>query len=320
MKQTDEYIGVSQSAAMFGMYLAENMREDSKLHVLSADMSLAASLDRFIYQYPTHYTNVGIAEQNLVAIASGLASEGFHPIAIAQASFITMRAFEMDRQYLGYMQNPVILVGLNSGFALQYFGNTHYGMEDIAIMRTIPGMMVISPADAGEAVMALEAAIDYDGPVYIRLTGGAIAPTVYKETCDFKIGKNIVLRDGKNITIFATGALVGYSLQAADILTEKFGLSVKVVDVHTIKPLDIDSIKDSKKCKLIVSVEEHNVIGGLGSAIAEFISGEIEYPPLLKLGVQDTFSSVGSYTYLMNQHRLTSEYLAEDIILKYNSL
>ena len=316
----EDYKGIGQAAAMFGMYIVDNMQDDSNLHVVTADMSVAASLDRFMYQFPNHYTDVGIAEQNLVAVSAGLASEGFHPIATAQATFVTMRAFEMDRQYLGYMHNPVILVGLNSGFFLQYFGNTHYGMEDLAIMRTIPGMTVISPADAGEAVMALKASIELNAPVYIRLTGGSVAPTVYSETCDFTIGKDIVLREGKDVTVFATGALVGYSLAAADILAEKYCIDAKIVDVHTIKPLDTETIKDSKDCKLFVSAEEHNIVGGLGSAIAEFISEEGGYPPLMKLGVKDTFSSVGDYNYLMAQHRLTPEYLAEDIAEKFNRI
>lgn|SRR5574344_101288 len=316
----EEYKGIGQAAAMFGMYLVDNMNDDSNVQIVSADMSVAASLDRFIYQFSNHYTDVGIAEQNLVAVSSGMASEGFHPIAIAQATFITMRAFEMDRQYLGYMHNPVILVGLNSGFFLQYFGNTHYGMEDIAIMRTIPGMTVISPADGGEAVMALKAAIEYDGPVYIRLTGGSIAPTVYPENCDFKIGKDIVLREGYDLTIFATGAMVGYSLQAVDILKEKYDINAKLVDVHTLKPLDLETIKESKGSKLFVSVEEHNVVGGLGSAISDYTSTEGGYPVLLKLGVQDRFSVVGDYEYLLAQHRLTPKAIAEDIANKYKSI
>lgn len=313
------YVGQAQSTAIFGIYLPDQIENIPKVNVLSADMSVAASLDRLICQYPENFTEVGIAEQNLIGIAAGLAAEGFVPVAVAQAAFISMRAFEMVRQYLGYMQNKVVLIGLNAGFYLQYFGNTHYCIEDLAILRSIPGMTVLSPADAGEAVMAFQEALRCKGSVYIRLTGGSQIPVVYHERCDFEIGKNIVLREGSDVCIFATGACVGHSLLAADILKE-LGIEAKVVDVHTLKPFDKDTVELSKNCKLFVSVEEHNVIGGLGSAIADYISTMKGFPPLLKLGVHDTFSKAGDYDYLMLQHRLTPEMIAEDIKRQIMSL
>ena len=214
-----KYAGQGQAVALFGTFLPDNIGNYPNVHVLSADMSAAASLSRYIYQNPDKYTEIGIAEQNLVGISAGMASEGFTPIAIAQAAFITMRAFEMSRQYLGYMKNKVILVGLNSGLYLQYFGNTHYCVEDISILRSIPDMTILSPADAGEAVMALDAALCYDGASYIRLTGGSQLRTVYNENCDFVIGKDIVVREGCDVCIFATGACVGNSIEAANILS-----------------------------------------------------------------------------------------------------
>lgn len=315
----DLYVGQAQSTAIFGIYLPDQIESIPNVNVLSADMSVAASLDRFICQYPEHFTEVGIAEQNLIGIAAGMASEGFIPVAVAQAAFISMRAFEMVRQYLGYMHNKVVLIGLNAGFYLQYFGNTHYCIEDIAILRSIPGMTVLSPADAGEAVMAFRESLKCQGPVYIRLTGGSQIPVVYDERCDFEIGKDIVLREGSDVCIFATGACVGHSLRAADILKES-GIEAKVVDVHTLKPFDKDTIELSKNCKLFVSVEEHSVIGGLGSAVAECISMKKGFPSLLQLGVHDTFSQPGDYDYLMQQHRLTPEMIAEDIKQQMMSL
>ena len=275
-----KYVGQGQAVAIFGTFLPDHVADYPNVNVLSADMSSAASLGRYMYQYPDHFTEIGIAEQNLVGIAAGMASEGFTPIAVAQAAFITMRAFEMDRQYLGYMRNKVILVGLNSGFYLQYFGNTHYCVEDISILRSIPNMTILSPADAGEAVMALDAALKHDGPCYIRLSGGSQLVTVYDEYCDFEIGKDIVVRDGSDVCIFATGACVG-------------------------------------NCRLFVSVEEHSVIGGLGSALSDYTSSKAGFPVVLRLGVQDSFSKPGNYDYLMQQHRLTPELIAEDI---YNKL
>jgi transketolase len=315
-----KYAGQGQAVALFGTFLPDNIGNYPNVHVLSADMSAAASLSRYIYQNPDKYTEIGIAEQNLVGISAGMASEGFTPIAVAQAAFITMRAFEMSRQYLGYMKNKVILVGLNSGLYLQYFGNTHYCVEDISILRSIPDMTILSPADAGEAVMALDAALCYDGASYIRLTGGSQLRTVYNENCDFVIGKDIVVREGCDVCIFATGACVGNSIEAANILSVKYGIEAKVVDVHTLKPFDTETVNQSSGYPLIVTVEEHNIIGGLGSALSDYTSTKGGFPTILKLGIHDTFSKPGSYDYLMQQHRLTPELIAQDIFNKLQTL
>ena len=313
------YKGVDLAASIFGMYLVENEQQADNFHVLTADMSLASCLDRIKLQMPNRYTDVGIAEQNMVGIAAGMASEGFHPIAICQATFITMRAFEMDRQLLGYMQNPVILVGLHAGFFLQFMGNTHYAIEDIAIMRTIPGMTVLSPADAGEAVACMEAALNYNGPVYIRLTGGSMAQTVYPEECEVIIGKNKTLIEGDDIAIFATGTMVGKALDAAVIL-KKNDINARVVDVSSIKPLDTGAIDLARETRLLVSIEEHSIIGGLGAAISEYTASKGGFPPLLSLGVKDRFGKVGDYYYQLKQNRLTPELIVEDITARINSL
>ena len=312
------YKGVDLAASIFGMYLVDNEQQAGNFHVLTADMSVASCLDRIKLQMPERYTDVGIAEQNMVGVAAGMASEGFHPIAICQATFITMRAFEMDRQLLGYMQNPVILVGLHAGFFLQFMGNTHYAIEDIAMMRTIPGMTVLSPADAGEAVACMEAALKHNGPVYIRLTGGSMAQTVYPDNCEVIIGKNKTLIEGDDIAIFATGTMVGKALGAAEILKNN-GVKARVVDVCSIKPLDTELIELAKEAKLLVSVEEHSVIGGLGSAISEYTSSKGGFPAILSLGVKDRFGKVGDYNYQLEQNRLTSELIAEDIINKFKN-
>lgn len=314
------YKGVDLAASIFGMYLVDNEQQAGNFHVLTADMSVASCLDRIKLQMPARYTDVGIAEQNMVGVAAGLASEGFHPIAICQATFITMRAFEMDRQLLGYMQNPVILVGLHAGFFLQFMGNTHYAIEDISIMRTIPGMTVLSPADAGEAVACMEAALRHDGPVYIRLTGGSMAQTVYPEECEVVIGKNKTIVEGDDIAIFATGTMVGKAVDAAEILKNERRIHARVIDVTSIKPLDTDSVDKAKKTKLLVSIEEHSIIGGLGAAISEYTASKGGFPPLLTLGVKDRFGKVGDYNYQLEQDRLTTELIVEDIISKINSL
>lgn len=312
------YFRLGQSGSIFGMELMEQVG-NYPFKVLSSDMSVVAGLDRFKKEYPENFYNVGIAEQNLLGVAAGLDSEGFKTIAVAQACFISMRSFEQVRQYLGYMGGKVMCVGINSGFSLTFFGNTHYAIEDMALMRSIPNMIVLSPADAGEAVKLFDAALKVDGPVYLRLSGSLNTPIVYKEDYELKIGQAITLKEGEDIAIFATGLMVSNALKAAELLLEK-GITATVVDVHTIKPIDKDTIQKNCGKKLLISVEEHNVVGGLGTVIADVLSEQRNSAPLLKLGVQDHFMPVGDYNYLVEQAGLTPEQIAASIENKLNNL
>jgi len=312
------YFRLGQSGSIFGMELMEQAG-NYPFKVLSSDMSVVAGLDRFKKEYPDNFYNVGIAEQNLLGVAAGLDSEGFKTIAVAQACFISMRSFEQVRQYLGYMGGKVMCVGINSGFSLTFFGNTHYAIEDMALMRSIPNMTVLSPADAGEAVKLFDAALKVDGPVYLRLSGSLNTPIVYKEDYELKIGQAITLKEGEDIAIFATGLMVSNALKAAELLLEK-GITVSVVDVHTIKPIDKDTILKNCGKNLLVSVEEHNVVGGLGTAIADVLSEQRNSAPLLKLGVQDRFMPVGDCNYLVEQAGLTPEQIAASIENKLAAL
>lgn len=312
------YFRLGQSGSIFGMELMEQAG-NYPFKVLSSDMSVVAGLDRFKKEYPDNFYNVGIAEQNLLGVAAGLDSEGFKTIAVAQACFISMRSFEQVRQYLGYMGGKVMCVGINSGFSLTFFGNTHYAIEDMALMRSIPNMTVLSPADAGEAVKLFDAALKVDGPVYLRLSGSLNTPIVYKEDYELKIGQAITLKEGDDIAILATGLMVSNALKAAELLLEK-GITATVVDVHTIKPIDKDIILKNCGKKLLISVEEHNVVGGLGTAIADVLSEQRNSAPLLKLGVQDHFMPVGDYNYLVEQAGLTPEQIAASIENKLKSL
>lgn len=312
------YFRLGQSGSIFGMELMEQAG-NYPFKVLSSDMSVVAGLDRFKKEYPDNFYNVGIAEQNLLGVAAGLDSEGFKTIAVAQACFISMRSFEQVRQYLGYMGGKVMCVGINSGFSLTFFGNTHYAIEDMALMRSVPNMTVLSPADAGEAVKLFDAALKVDGPVYLRLSGSLNTPIVYKEDYELKIGRAITLKEGEDIAIFATGLMVSNALKAAELLLEK-GITATVVDVHTIKPIDKDTIQKNCGKKLLVSVEEHNVVGGLGTAIADVLSEQRNSAPLLKQGVQDHFMPVGDYNYLVEQAGLTPEQIAASIENKLKSL
>lgn len=299
-----------QGASTFSMALMDIVKERTDVRVLSADMSTPAGLDKFKTTHPEMFLNMGIAEQNMIGTAAGLADEGFRPICVAQACFLSMRCFEQIRQYAGLMKLPVILVGIGSGFSLSLMGNTHYALEDIAIMRTIPGMQIVAPADGFEAVKAMQAALESKQPTYIRLFGGTGIPTVYSEEPSYEIGKAITLKEGNDIQLIATGSMVHVATKVADTLSAD-GINAEVIDMHTIKPLDHDAI--AQDAKLIVTIEEHNTIGGLGGAVSEVLATKNNHPTLLKIGVNDTFSRVGDYQWLLDENGLSTDKIIEKI-------
>ena len=298
--------------ATFGLAALDLAKEIDNLIVLTCDVSTSAGLDRFRKTYPNKYIDLGIAEQNMIGVAAGLASENFNVITTTFAPFQSIRCCEQIKVNIGYMKQKVCMVGIASGLSLGTLGYTHCCIEDVGILRTIPGLTIISPADSFETVKAIEAAVKSENSSYIRLTGSSNNPIVYSKDYKFTIGKSITLKEGKDITIFCAGAMVYQSLEAAKILDTK-NISTKVVNMHTIKPIDKDAIKEACNSKLIVSVEEHNVIGGLGSAIAEFKSSLKESPKQLILGIRDTYSKGGVYKFLTEKHRLTPEKIVEDI-------
>lgn len=299
---------VGQSASIFGLALLEMASQREDIVVLSADQSTPAGLDKFKATYPERFYNVGIAEQNMIGIAAGLADEGYLPICVAQACFLSMRAFEPIRQYAGYMRKPMILVGLFSGLSTTFMGNTHYAQEDIALMRMIPGMQVLSPADGMEAAKCFEAAVESGKPTYIRLWGKTGCPIIYESDYKYEIGKAILLREGKAMQLVATGSMVIQALEIAKSLSEQ-GIESDVINIHTIKPIETSLLDGNKP---IFSIEEHSAIGGLGDAIKE--SGYRIY----KIGIEDRFSNVGDYNYLLEQHNLTSEKIKEYILKNLN--
>ncbi len=303
------------SRATFGLAAFDLAKSEENLMVLTCDVSTSAGLDRYRKTYPEKYLDLGIAEQNMIGVAAGLASEGFKVITTTFAPFQTMRCCEQIKVNLGYMKQNVCTVGIASGLALGALGYTHCCIEDLSIMRSIPEIVVISPADSLETIKALEAAIKLKKPSYIRLTGTSNNSIIYDKDYDFNIGKSIILKEGKEIVIFSTGAILKECMDAAYVLEQK-KISTRVVNMHTIKPIDKEEILKACKSKLIVSVEEHNIIGGLGSAIAEYKSTIKNSPPQLFLGINDYYSKGGTYNYLKNKHRLTSEKIVEDILIK----
>ena len=304
------------SRATFGVAALELAKEVDNLMVLTCDVSTSAGLDRFRKTYPDKYLDLGIAEQNMIGVAAGLSSEGYNVITTTFAPFQTIRCCEQIKVNIGYMKQKVCMVGIGSGLALGTLGYTHCCIEDVGVLRSIPEINIISPADSFETVKALEAAVNSDKSTYIRLTGGSNNPIVYEKDYDFEIGKSIKLNDGEDITIFCTGSMVHNSLEAAKILENK-KISVKVVNMHTIKPVDKKAIKEALSSKLIVSVEEHNIVGGLGSSIAEYNSLLKSSPKQLFLGIKDTYSKGGSYKFLLEKHRLTAEKIVDDILNEY---
>jgi transketolase len=303
--------------ATLGMAALELAKKIDNLMVLTSDVSTSAGLDRFRKTYPEKYLDVGIAEQNMIGVAAGLASENFNVITTTFAPFQTMRCCEQIKVNLGYMKHKVCMVGIASGLVLGTLGYTHCCIEDIGVLRSIPGLTIISPADSLETIKALEAAVKSKNPSYIRLTGSSNNPIVYKDDYDFQIGKSITLKEGNDITIFCSGTMVHECLVAAKILDSKKIFS-KVVNMHTIKPIDKKAVEEACKSKLIVSVEEHNIIGGLGSAISEYKSSLEKTPKQLFLGIKDSYSEGGNYKFLLEKHRLNSEKIVDDILNSIN--
>lgn len=301
------------SRATLGLAILEMEKNLEKLIVVTCDVSTSAGLDRFRKQKPDKYLDLGISEQNMIGVSSGIASEGFKVITTTFAPFQTLRCCEQIKVNLGYMKTKIVMVGLASGLVLGTLGYTHCSIEEVGALRSIPNITIISPADTLEVVKALVASINHKESVYIRLTGGAPMHPLYKKDYNFEIGKAVKLKDGNDIAIFSTGASVYHCMEAAKILEEK-GVSCSVVNVHTIKPIDKKMImNETKRKKLIISVEEHNIIGGLGSAVSETVSQLSGAPRIISIGINDSYGGGGTYKFLLNKYGLNAEGIVKRI-------
>ena len=290
----------------YGNALAELGATCPDLVVLDADLSGATKTGTFKKAFPERHINCGIAEGNMMTVAAGIATTGKVPFASSFAMFAAGRAFEQVRNSIGYPHLNVKIGATHAGISVGEDGATHQCNEDIALMRAIPGMVVINPADDIEAKAAVKAAYEYVGPVYLRF--GRLAVPVINDNEDYKfeIGKGIVLREGKDVAIIATGLEVGESLAAAEMLAAD-GIDAKVINIHTIKPLDEELVvAAAKETGKVVTVEEHSVIGGLGSAVAEVLS-EKAPTKMLKIGVNDTFGESGPAVALIKKYGLDAE-------------
>ena len=300
--------------ATLGLACLDLVKEIKNLMVLTCDVSTSAGLDRFRKTYPNNYLDLGIAEQNMVGVGAGLSSEGFNVLATTFAPFQTARCCEQIKVNAGYMKQKICMIGIASGLVLGNLGFTHCSIEDVGILRSIPNINILSPSDSLETVKCVTAALKSDQSCYIRLTGAANNPIVNNQDYEFTIGKSITLKKGNKSGIFATGASVHTSLQAAEEL-KKHGVDVSVINMHTIKPIDGDILKDaSEKYSTIFSIEEHNIIGGLGSAISEEITKLNKIPRLIRIGINDEYSKGGSYEYLKQNSGLTKDKIVETVL------
>ena len=294
----------------FGEAVTELAAEYPDVVVLDADLAAATKTGIFKKKYPERFFDCGIAECNMIGVAAGLATCGKIPFAASFAMFSAGRAFEQVRNSVGYPKLNVKVVGSHAGISVGEDGATHQCCEDIALMRTIPGMVILNPSDHYEMKAAVRAAIEHKGPCYIRLGRLAVESINNNDDYHFELGKGILLREGTDITIVATGLMVAEAVKAAKAL-EAEGISAEVINIHTIKPLDEEIILNSaKKTGRVVTVEEHNIIGGLGEAVAAVLSEKCP-TPVTRIGVNDEFGHSGPAVDLLKEFGLSAEHIAE---------
>lgn len=297
--------------------LVEEARNDSRIFLITPDIGFSL-LEPFMTEFPDRFYNVGVAEQNAVSIAAGLALSGLIPFVYTINPFVCMRPYEQIRVDVAYMNTNVRIVGVGAGFSYGSAGATHHSIEDIAIMRCLPNMTVICPGDPWEVTKAVKASINYKGPMFIRL-GKQGEPIINNPKAKFVIGKAITVRNGKDAYIITTSNTLEMSDQVCDLLT-KYNINASLISMHTMKPFDNKLIKNLLKTgKPIFTIEEHSLIGGLGSAVSEIIA-ESNYCPVFKrFGLEDKFSHyVGGHNFLREKYGLTKELIAQKILKKIN--
>lgn len=290
----------------YGKALAKLGQENDKIVVLDADLSKSTKTADFKKVCPERFINMGIAEGNMMTVAAGMAACGKIPFASTFAVFASGRAFEQIRNSICYPELNVKVCATHAGITVGEDGASHQSIEDIALMRSLPNMTVISPSDGVEAEAAIRAIAEYKGPCYVRLGRSAVPVINDNPEYKFEIGKAVSLREGKEATIIATGIMVDSALEAYNILSEE-GIKVKVINIHTIKPIDKDAIiKAARETGVVITVEEHSIIGGLGSAVCEVLS-ENQPTPVIRVGIKDTFGESGKPAELLKAYKLTPE-------------
>ena len=297
--------------AAYGEFLQEEAKVNPDLVVLDADLAGSTKTAMFRKVAPERFFDMGIAEQNMMAVAAGIALSGKTVCASSFAMFASGRAFEIIRNSIGYTHANVKVCATHAGITVGADGASHQTFEDLAIMRTIPGMTVVNPCDAVSAKALLRQVVDMKGPAYVRL-GRSAVPVFYEDASDVKLGKGNMLRDGSDVTIISTGIMTPEAMKAAEHLAAE-GIEARVIDMHTIKPIDADIIrKAAEDTGYIVTAEEHSVIGGLGSAVAEVVCQECPVP-MAMVGQQDTFGESGQPDELLEKYGMTAAAIEERV-------
>jgi len=300
-------------AEIYGEVLTRLGAENEKIVAMTADLAGSTKIGRFQKDFPDRFINVGVAEMNMMGMASGLASTGYIPVVSTFAAFAALRCAEFVRTDLCYQTRNVKIIGTHSGTSFGQAGTTHHCTEDLAVMRSFAGMTVIAPADSYETANAVIAAVDREGPIYIRI-GRSFEPPLHKSMdFDYEIGKAIQIHEGTDITVIACGRAVLSALEAAEIAQQQ-GLSVRVLDMHTIKPIDAGAVMSALlDTRRIITAEDHTVIGGLGSAVADVIAASGKGCVMRKLGLQDEFSIVGYPEDLLHRYKIDADGIVEAI-------
>lgn len=310
MTQAWKSLAANQTRLAFGQALLEVAARDPQAVVISADTQDLLGIRTYIERYGERFIEVGIAEQNAIGIASGLATTGLHPYVCGYAPFITARSMEQVRNDVAYAHQRVVIGAAASGIVLGVSGGTHHALEDLALMRSLPNMTVIVPADVDETYQATLATLDIDGPVYIRLGGRMEEPAVTSPETPFRLGQASQLRAGNDVTIIACGCMVEMAVRASQVL-ESEGIGARVLNMHTIKPLDRQAILTAAaETRGIVTAEEHHLAGGLGGAVAELLA--VEHPTRMRMvGMPDTFAVVGPTAPLRSKYGMSAEAIGE---------
>ena len=304
---------LGQRATFFGIAIPEIAKGNEDVMVVTADLAQLSNLTGFAEKYPDQFLNVGIAEQNMIGVSAGLAMEGYNVYATTYASFIAVRDLEHVRQHLSNLHLNVKLIGTAAGVVAARSGVAHWASEDVTFMRALPGMTVMSAADSLEAYLMAMYSVNHKGPLYIRINGVPNCPIVYDESYVFEPEKLSILREGEDVALIGTGLMVHEAQETAKLLDE-CGISCTVANMHTIKPIDREGLKKLfDRHRLIVTMEEHNIVGGMGSAVAEYKATLANTPRQMFIGFPDSFTKAGTTQYIWEQFGITAPQVAERI-------
>lgn len=296
-----------------GQAVYDYIESGNDCFLVSADLMHASGFDRVLQKYPDKCVDVGIAEQNLIGVSAGLSRNSMPVVATTWAMFAAIRALDQVRNFMGYMQSNVKLIGMDSGLAKTNFGYSHSNPPDITVMRAIPGITILSPCDGVQIYQSIISALDMKGPVYVRLPGGNSLPPIYDENYRFEIGESDVLEDGEDVAIIATGGAVPNALKVIKTLKEA-GLSVKLVNMHTINPLDSETLDELADYPMVFTVEDHLLNGGLGSSVSEYYSSRSDKPRILSIGIKNEYTPSGTKEYVEDLYGLSPQKIAERIM------